>query len=189
MRAIRRGPFPVWAEWYRDVGKSGGVTVDLAIHDVDFFRWCVGEEVEKVYCRESSVRGLGVPDHSIIILNFRNSAIAHVEAGWNMPSKAPFTMAMEIYGTKGMVRYTNLNSSPIELITDREYSRHSPDSLPYSPSILPFPIDPYARELQDFTLSVIEDRPVPISPEEALQSLRVCLTARESAKLGKPITL
>ena len=187
-RAIRRGSYPVWAEWYSDINKSGGVTVDLAIHDVDFLMWCLGQRVEQVFCRESSIRG-AFPDHAIILLKFSNGAIAHVEAGWNMPSKAAFTMEMELYGDKGMARYSNLDKPPIDITTDTEHSIHRPDTLPYSPSILPFPIDPYTNELQDFVDALINDREVPIHPEEALSALRVCLAARRSASSGEPVGL
>ena len=189
MRAIRRGAFPTWGEWYSDPCKSGGVTVDLAIHDVDFFLWCMNDKITKVYCKENKIRKNEIPDHAIIIIHFRNSAIAHIEAGWNMPPNAPFTMSMEIYGTGGMIRYNNLDRFPIELITDNGYTKHAPNTLPYSPSILPFPIDPYTAELQEFINSIINDVDIPISAEEALESLKICLTARRSAELGKPIII
>ena len=44
----RLGAPPEWAEFYRDVSKSGGSLVDLHIHDADFIRWCFGMPQEVV---------------------------------------------------------------------------------------------------------------------------------------------
>ncbi|MEM2179103.1 MAG: Gfo/Idh/MocA family oxidoreductase [Candidatus Methanomethylicaceae archaeon] len=190
IRASRKSTFPSWAEWFKDSEKSGGVIVDLAIHDIDFLRWCLKDEVESVYCKEVKIRSEHeINDHALIILRFNKGCIAHVEAAWSLPKKAPFIMNIEIYGTKGMINYSNQENSPITIITDLEIETHSPDSLTYSPEILPFPIDPYYREIQDFVNCIIRDEEPPIPAQEAKKSLEVCLAALKSSKDNKEVAL
>nr|MBA3637269.1 Gfo/Idh/MocA family oxidoreductase [Rubrobacteraceae bacterium] len=51
VRTSRRSPFLLgWNDWYADWRVSGGVLLDLVIHDFDFLRWALGE-VERVYAR------------------------------------------------------------------------------------------------------------------------------------------
>ena len=187
-RASRKGAFPAWAEWYGDPEKSGGVEIDLAIHDIDYLRWVLGE-VESVYARLLNVRGRRVHDHALILLRFRNGALAHVEASWAMPKTCPFTMTLEIYGSKAMVAYSNLDGTPITVSRDDSAESHSPITLPYSASILPFPIDPYRDELQDFVNLVLGEGEPRVRPEEARESLRICLAARESSKRGEEVRI
>ncbi len=187
-RASRKGMFPTWAEWYGDPEKSGGVEIDLAIHDVDFLRWTLGE-IESVYARLLNIRGRRVHDHALMLLKFRNGAIAHVEASWAMPKTCPFTMTLEIYGSKAMVVYSNLDGVPIMVSGDESAESHSPITLPYSASILPFPIDPYRDELQDFVRSILKDEEPRIPPEEARESLKVCLAARESSERNEEVSV
>jgi UDP-N-acetylglucosamine 3-dehydrogenase len=49
VRTSRRSPFlRGWNDWYADWRMSGGVLLDMLIHDFDFLRWALGE-VERLY--------------------------------------------------------------------------------------------------------------------------------------------
>jgi predicted dehydrogenase len=49
--------------------------------------------------------------------------------------------------------------------------------------------DPYTEELKSFILSIEEGKEVPVSCEEATESLRVALAANLSARLLRPVEL
>ncbi len=62
IRTIRAGSFPrvggtFTSNVYADFNKSGGVILDVGIHDIDFQRWCCGE-VERVFARGLTFSGL-----------------------------------------------------------------------------------------------------------------------------------
>ncbi|MEM3693146.1 MAG: Gfo/Idh/MocA family oxidoreductase [Candidatus Bathyarchaeia archaeon] len=192
-RAQRESPSPAWGaeSWFIDQAKSGGVTVDLAIHDVDFLRWCLEDEVRRVYaraCRREFADGRRLEDHVLMILRFRRGCIAHVEASWAMPKLYPFTTSLEIAGTKGILNLDNQSTTPITIITDKGIDRISPESLPWIPG-MPFPIDPYVAEIRHFFQCVLEDRKPLTDGEESKRSLEVVLAAAESVAFGKPIDL
>ena len=82
-RTSRRSPFLTgWNDWYADWRMSGGVLVDLVIHDFDFLRWSLGE-VEKVYAKGVMGREYNRLDYALVTLRFESGAIAHVEGQWS----------------------------------------------------------------------------------------------------------
>src|SRR5829696_6058977 len=79
VRTSRRSPFLLgWNDWYADWRVSGGVLLDLVIHDFDFLRWALGE-VERVYARGVLGREYNRLDYVLATLRFESGAIAHVE--------------------------------------------------------------------------------------------------------------
>jgi predicted dehydrogenase len=188
-RAHRAGPLPTWASWFSDQSKSGGVTVDLAIHDIDFLRWCYEDEVERVYASVGKLvrRDLDMDDHALILMRFRGGGIAHVEASWAVPQQYPFTMTAEIAGTKGIISLDNHSTIPVKVIKDDSTQAYAPDTLPWVPG-MPFPIDPYYREVLHF-LECIEAEKKPLTDGlEARKALAIALAARESSRKGEPVT-
>ena len=71
VRTSRRSPFLLgWNDWYADWRVSGGVLLDLVIHDFDFLRWALGE-VERVYARGMLGREYNRLDYVLVTLRFR----------------------------------------------------------------------------------------------------------------------
>ena len=188
-RALRAGPLPTWGTWFSDQSKSGGVAVDLAIHDIDFLRWCYGDEVERVYASIGKLvrRELNMDDHALILLRFRKGGIAHVEASWAVPQQYPFTMMMEVAGTKGIISLDNHSTIPVKVIKDDSAQAYTPDTLPWVQG-MPFPIDPYYREIFHFLECVEADKKPLTDGLEAKKALAVALAAKESSEKGQPIT-
>src|SRR5688572_21354255 len=88
--------------WFRDYERSGGVLLDLAVHDFDWLRWTLGE-ISQVYSRSLGItRGSG-PDYALTTLSFASGAVAHVESTWMDPSG--FRVAVEVAGSEGIIEY------------------------------------------------------------------------------------
>jgi len=191
-RAHRAGPLPRWGRdnWFSDKIKSGGVVVDIAIHDVDFLRWCFSDEVCRVYSSVSKLvrRGGTSSDHARMILRFKQDAIAHVEASWAVPDQAPFTTYFELAGTKGWLSVDNSSVVPVTVMSKGRIGGFTPDTMPWIPG-MPFPIDPYYREIRHFVDCIIKDEQPMTGGREARSSLEVCLAALQSAKTQSPVDL
>ncbi len=192
-RAQRTSAAPPWGveSWFLEQAKSGGVTVDLAIHDVDFLRWCLGDEVRRVYavaCTRGATPGAMLEDHVLMVLRFRKGCIAHVEASWAMPGLHPFTTSLEVAGTKGMLNLDNQSTPPITITTDKKVERLNPETRPWVQG-MPFPIDPYYAEIRHFATCVLEDREPMMDGEESRKTLEVVLAAADSGRSGKPVEL
>jgi len=190
-RAERAASLPAWSEWFLDRARSGGVPVDMAIHDVDFLRWCFRDEVERVYAKIGNLvhKHVSAYDHAFMLLRFRGGGIASIEVSWAVPSSFPFTMSLDLTGTDGMLNVDNNSTIPVKLFRKEGQSSYSPDTFPWRPSVHPFPIDPFYRELQHFADCVLHDKEPMTHGEESRRSLEVCLAAVKSGETGEPVRL
>ncbi len=191
-RGHRAGPLPTWGarSWFLDPKMSGGVGIDLAIHDIDFTRWCFDDKVKHVYAKVATlVHKKGVcADHALIIMRFEHDGIAHIEASWAVPTQYPFTTYFEIAGRKGFISVDNFSISPITVMSNGKVERLSPETMP-SVAGMPFPIDPYYREIRHFVDCVLSNREPMTNGEEAKKSLEVALAAVRSSKTGDVVRL
>jgi predicted dehydrogenase len=91
-------------KWYREAEKSGGVVLDLHIHDVDFLYYLFGlpDKVSPVGLRDKD----GMINHIQTMYRF-GDVIAFAEASWDNPPGIPFTMGYRVNFEKATVVYDN----------------------------------------------------------------------------------
>lgn len=175
-RSSRNGVFPQWGGWFADEAESGGVILDVMIHDFDFARWCCGD-VTRIFVRRRRWAGPPNGEHAFALLRFANGAIGHVEGGWSRP-RGIWTTKIEISGDGGLVEVDN-SAPPLAL------QLHSGDRPP-------LPVtedDPYLIELGHF-MDCLEGRAQPIvTARDALAALEISLAGMESARTGRAVTL
>lgn len=175
---LRQGFYPTGRDsWYRDETRSGGVFLDLMIHDFDWALWQFGP-AERVYARLVATNGVDARPYAqgMATVRHRSGVISGVTGTWGY--LGPFTTAVEIAGTGGLLRYHTDESRPLRLLV--------PTEAPGDDSAVPLPDlaggdDPYRVELAHF-VDVLHGRAEPlVRPEEALAALRLALAARASA--------
>ncbi len=178
VRTSRRSPFlRGWNDWYADWRQSGGVLVDLVIHDFDFLRWCFGE-VERVYARGVMGREYNRLDYALTTLRFEGGPIAHVEGHWGYP--APFEYSIEVAGSKGLVTSDSTEASPLKLLQDAEGVGGVPDVAVGE--------SPYRAELEHFVRCLRTGEEPVVGGHDAREALRVSRAASESVRTGEPVT-
>jgi predicted dehydrogenase len=176
--ASRIGGHP--GRWFADDARSGGVIVDLMIHDLDFLRSCLGE-VGSVYAMNAKKEGL---DYALVTLRFENGAVANVESNWGYPG--PFHTKAEIAGSKGIIRANSLKSSSLQLV-----KQGTPDNgnAPVVISDSPGFRSPYELQLEHF-LACIRDGSKPVvTADDAFKALELALAAKKSALTGRVVYL
>lgn len=168
--------------WFDDQEKSGGVLLDLAIHDFDYLRWAVGE-VEHVFTRHSEWSKDARSEVSLTLLRFENGAVGHVEGWWIEVPSVPFTAAFELAGDEGLIEYDNDDVAPVK--TYRQDDVHVPrDPVGHD---VPIAEDGYYRQLEHFAECVRGEAEPAVPVEEGIESMKVALAAIESAKRGEPV--
>jgi len=181
-RAYRLSSYPAWSwqSWLKDFSKSGGVFVDMSIHDVDFLRWTIGD-VEEVYARGGVLKTKDASSYDYVhaLLKFKNGAIAYVEGSWIQPKNFPFTTYLEIVGTNGILKVDNQTTSSVTVFKENV----APISLN------PVSEDAYFLEIKHFVDSIIKDYKPMISGIEARKSLEVVLAGVKSILENKPVKL
>src|SRR6185503_8768768 len=95
----RGGAAPGWADWFADPARSGGVLLDLGIHDIDYARWVAGDIVDV----SGSLIGPGI---GRAVLTHAGGARSEVTAEWGAAGRA-FHTEFEIAGAQGSIRYNS----------------------------------------------------------------------------------
>jgi predicted dehydrogenase len=189
VRTRRGGPFPrAWENWYGKIAWSGGLVLDLIIHDFDWLRWTFGE-VERVFAK--GVAGAQDEDaeveldYALVTLRFQSGVIGHVEGTWADPGG--FKVAFEIAGDQGLLEYNfNQPTMPpyVAAIAQAEGGRVG---VPVPES--PMAVNPYQAELEHFLDSLERGVPASITGKDGREAVRISLAALESIRTGKPVTL
>ena len=177
---LKRVLFPPGPGWYRDPEKSGGMPVDLMIHDLDYVRWLLGDPV-RVFARKSPPVEGEVLEHVQALLSFPDGRMALVEGGWAYPA-GYFRTALDIAGDRGLVEWSS--DQPPPLATLFPAGEPAPEvGLPMAG----LEEDPYELELRHALEALERGKPFDVAPEDALAALELALAVRESAASGRPV--
>ena len=184
IRTVRAGSAPAWdtRAWFHNFEQSGGVVMDLGIHDIDFQRWCCGE-VERVFARCLNVDQTLHKDHALISLRFVSGAVGHIECSWAHPVGG-FRTRIEIAGTEGLIEWDSQGERPLRsTIIKNGKATHS------HASPLAREDDPYYQELAHFLDCLENDKPFLVSPHDGLMAVKVSQAILASMKRGEPVTV
>ncbi|PJF25440.1 MAG: gfo/Idh/MocA family oxidoreductase, partial [Phototrophicales bacterium] len=168
--------------WFHDPAKSGGMIIDLMIHDFDYARW-IGGDVESVYARSIGARFENAPiDHALAILTHKNGVLSHIEGGWSYPPPT-FRTSFEIAGDRGLIEHPAESSAPVR-VHMAETNTASAVALPRSP----LDEDPYTTEIKHFYQVLNGDISTPrVTAEDGLEALRIAEAAALSARTGRAV--
>jgi len=187
IRTIRGGTFPRTTpnSWYGDLAASGGVILDVSIHDIDFVRWCFGE-VERVFARGLTFADQGKYDHTLITLRFTNGAIGHIEGSWAFPP-GQFHTRFEIAGDQGILEWDSTENQPIQIALRDPANDNQVKRDVLSP--LALEDDPYFIELGHFLACLEDNQPFRVSGYDGLMAVKISLAAIESMRRGEPVDI
>lgn len=168
--------------WYVDEDLSGGLVLDLMIHDFDYARWIAGG-VATVHARSVRSARPEAADHVLAILRHASGAISHVEGSWAYPPPE-FRTRGEIAGSLGLLEFDSDRSAPV-----RPTLRVRPGAGDVPLPSSPLAESPYAAELRHF-LAVLKGEEEPaVTAADGLAALRIAAAAAESIRSGRPATL
>jgi predicted dehydrogenase len=186
MRFKRVSYQPIGDEaWFTSETRSGGMLVDLMIHDFDYARW-LGGEVKRVFAK--SVRGqnpTALTDYALVTLGFDNGRMALVEGGWAYPP-GYFRTSLDIAGSQGVIEWRSDDAITVQpFLKPKEEKGIARVGVPSS--ILAE--DPYTTEIKHAYDCIKHNKPFLVTAEDGLEALRIALAAKESLKTGKAIQL
>lgn len=164
--------------WFSEDDKSGGVVIDLMIHDLDFFRWSLGE-VRSVYGLRTVE---GNVDYASATLVFESGAVANVEAHWGYPG--PFTTAAEIAGSKGIIRSDSSQNKSVQVRKAAAKDASGPFvEVPQSPGFT----NPFEQEIRHYIDCIRENREPIVTAQDAYKALEIGLAVMESVRTGQAV--
>jgi predicted dehydrogenase len=171
--------------WFFNHARSGGIILDLMIHDLDFARWVAGEVVS-VACRSAAFEhpGAGV-DHAVAILTHASGAISHVSASWAYAPQTSRT-AFEIAGSRGLIEQDSDRTAGVERSLQDVGASGRATSLADGA----LGGDPFRLELAEFARAIEANVEPRTDGADALETLRLALAADQSARsAGQTIRL
>jgi predicted dehydrogenase len=188
LRSLRGGSPPATAGrgWFADFQQSGGVIMDLGVHDIDFARWCLGD-VERVFAQGLAGEDVQPQDHALIVLRHKSGAVSHIEVSWAYPPGS-FTTALEIACEHGLLEYDSAAPAPLTLTLTPDQGPQSA-AVPQHYSPLAPRDDPYLLELEHFLSCLESGAEFRVTPEDGLEAVRVALAAIESRRTGLPVPM
>ena len=170
--------------WFVDHAKSGGMMLDLMIHDFDYARWVAGE-VQSVFAKNISSAHPNAPlDYGLVILTHQGGALSHVAGAWAYPPPT-FRTRFEIAGSGGLIEFDSDASAPIGLYLHQQEGQTPDIPLPTSP----LSESPYTTQIRAFYDTLAHDAPLRLNAGDGLAALQIALAAIESAQTGLPVSL
>lgn len=172
--------------WFNDLEQSGGMVVDLMIHELDTLRWWFGD-VERIFAKGLTFTPFQpTRDYALATLRFKSGVIAHVEASW---AHAGFRTMFEIFGEHGTLRHDSESTAAIRLERSN-WADLAPETGPRAPvSYRAHSGDrPYAAELRHFVERIEDGQPFLTGGVEGLRALELSLATLESVRTGRPVT-
>jgi len=171
VRSVRGGAPPGHSNWFADVAQSGGVTLDVAIHDIDYMRWLCGEivEVSAVVEKISSLE-IDTDDIADLTVRFESGAIGSIHMNlfaWNMHSH------FELMGEGGVLQWRRF---------ENEVRLYDPkaDRWEIYPTTLQLN-DMYVEEARHFVACVRGEARPACDGWDGLRTMKVIEAARHSA--------
>jgi myo-inositol 2-dehydrogenase/D-chiro-inositol 1-dehydrogenase len=172
IRLTRQGGAPR-SGWYLDDTLSGGVVLDLMIHDIDIARWIAGD-VARVFARTHRI---GASQSTQAVLTHEGGAISLLTATWTT-APIEFRTQFEVAGSDGVVRADSDERRAFRYVGSREPEY---DILPpYDPIT-----SPYRAEIVDF-LTAVDTGSVPrVTAVDGVAALRVAEAIAASVASGR----
>ncbi len=114
---VRFSTTPAWSEnnWLLNPSQSGGVPVDIQIHDFDFIRWILGEPLSIYAVGSLNEKGLII--NSGCVFQYSDS-IAVSEAGYVLPRNSRFEMGFKLIAESAVIEYNNLREPTLIIKRD-----------------------------------------------------------------------
>lgn len=182
IHVISRDPAPPPISY---IESSGGLFLDMSIHDFDMARYISGGNAVEVYARgenlvDPAIGAAGDIDSAYIIIRFDNNVTAMIEN--SRQSAYGYDQRLEAFGSAGMVRAEN----PLKTTTVLS----NVDGL-HGDRQLDFFIDRYTesylREMRAFVDAIKHGQPMPITGEDGLAAMQIALAAQRSYEEGRPL--
>jgi myo-inositol 2-dehydrogenase/D-chiro-inositol 1-dehydrogenase len=184
LRITSRDPAPPPISY---VKVSGGMFLDMTIHDFDMARFLVGSEVEEVYAAgavsvDPAIGEAGDIDTAIITLKFANGCLGTIDN--SRQAVYGYDQRVEVFGSLGMVSAGN-NTANQTTLSDAS-GVHA--ALPLYFFVERY-VDSYIAELSAFVRCVQEDTPPPVTGLDGRIPVQMGYAAQKSLTEGRPVRL
>ncbi len=182
IRVTSRDPSPPPPEY---VASSGGMFLDMTIHDFDMIRFLSGSEVEEVHAYgavlvDPEIGKAGDIDTAVISLKLANGALGVIEN--SRKAVYGYDQRIEVFGSQGMAFADN--NTPTRMTVMSESGTVSDKPLYF---FLERYQAAFVAEMQAFVQAIQKDEAPPVSGNDGLAPVLIALAAKESLRVEGPV--
>jgi inositol 2-dehydrogenase len=183
IRSIGRDPFRTSLE-YANPAVSGGLILDMGIHDFDLCRWLMEDEVQRVYTEVASLvypelETVGDVDNAMMTLRFEKGGLGNVEV--SRTANYGYDIQTNVIGTKGALQIGYLQETPVLILTP-EGARH--DVVPHFPQRFGAA---YTAQIAHFVACLRDGKSPSVTHVDARAALQIGLAATVSQHEGRVV--
>ena len=184
VKITSRDPEPPSAEY---AAASGGMFLDMTIHDFDMAAYQAGSPVEEVYAVgavtvDPAIGEAGDIDTAIITLKFENGAIGVIDNC--RQAVYGYDQRVEVFGTKGAAAADNDTETNVTVSTKDAVTKDKPLFF-----FLERYMQSFADEVREFIKAIQNGTEVPVTIQDGLQSIKIAQAANLSMKEHRPVKL
>jgi myo-inositol 2-dehydrogenase/D-chiro-inositol 1-dehydrogenase len=184
VKITSRDPAPPPMEYLK---VSGGIFLDMAIHDFDMARYLSISEVEEVYTQgavliDPAIGSIGDVDTAITTLKFKSGAMGVIDN--SRQAVYGYDQRVEVFGSKGYVEVENDFPNSAKLSTADGVTGDKPQYFfleRYKMS--------YIEELKAFVDAVAKDKEPPVTGNDGLQPVLIGTAALKSLRERRPVKI
>lgn len=184
MHIISRDPGPPPIAYIK---VSGGIFLDMTIHDFDMARFLIGDEVDSVYTAgavkvDPEIGKAGDLDTALIVMQFKNGVIATIDN--SRKAVYGYDQRVEILGSAGMIATGNNYPNQAIVSTATAVQRDLPLNF-----FMERYTESFVSEMQSFVSAVLEDKPTQVTGTDGRVAVVMGLAARKSYDEKRPVRL
>lgn len=184
LKITSRDPCPPPMEYIRS---SGGLFLDMSIHDFDMARFIVDDEVDEVYSRgavlvDERIGELGDIDTAVTVLHFKNGTMGLIDN--SRKAVYGYDQRLEIFGSEGMAKIDNNLPENHEFYNNKGSHR----SLPLHFFMERY-TESYFLEMKEFVNCILEGGNLSVSGHDGLMSVAIGLAAKKSILENRPVKM
>ena len=181
-KSTSRDPYRTSLE-YADPKSSGGMIMDMGIHDFDLARFFMGE-VKSVAAIGGTLaypelKTVGDIDNAVVTLTFANGALGVVDLSRN--GIYGYDISTELLGDAGTLRIGYIRETPLYVMTKNSITH---DTVPHF--MERFAIA-YTTQLQDFARNVLQGRKAPLTIDDGVEAIRIAVAAGRAFSSGQTV--
>jgi myo-inositol 2-dehydrogenase/D-chiro-inositol 1-dehydrogenase len=166
---------------------SGGMFLDMTIHDFDMARYLIGSEVVEVYTQagvmvDAAIGEAGDVDTAVTMLRFSNGVIGTIDN--SRKAVYGYDQRVEVFGSAGAIQTENNFPNNAVLSTGDAIRRDLPLNF-----FMQRYTESYVAEIEQFIVAVTKRRPPPASGHDGRMATVIGLAALKSHQEKRPVAV
>mgnify|MGYP001264842490 FL=1 len=166
---------------------SGGLFMDMTIHDFDMARYLAGSDVTEVSVKAANLidpvfSKYNDVDTAITLLKFENGVLAVIDN--SRRAVYGYDQRVEVFGSKGVVTAYNEYKTTVEIATENVTTSDNPKYF-----FLERYREAYIEEIKSFANAILYDQPIVCTGEDGFKAELLAHAAKLSLKENRTILM